>query len=139
MPAGSNHSMEDDVRFMRRSLMLAAAALSLSACNSDLLSGINGSVQGTYSLRTINGVPLPYTFSTGTTLTNETLTLSSDGSFTDYAQYNSGQSSQFYGYYTENGGSIQFTLSTGGSFQGSVSGNTLTEVVNGFTQQYQRQ
>ncbi len=129
------------MHLIRRALMLtAAAALSstLAACNVDL-TGITGSVQGNYSLRSINGYSMPYTFSQGQTLINETLTLNGDGSYTDISLWNDGHSDSHYGYYTSRSGSIDFTDQTSGfTYQGTVSGSVLTEVINGYTQRYNR-
>lgn len=124
---------------MRRALVLVAASLSLSACAVDL-TGITGSVDGNYSLRTINGYSLPYSFNNGLTVSSETLTLNRDGTFVDVARYTNGQAATYYGYYTERNGSIQFTdQSSQQSYQGSLSGSVLTQYLNGFTQTYQRQ
>ncbi len=119
--------------------MLAAATVSLSACNVDL-TNIGGSVDGRYSLRTINGYSLPYTFNNGLTVSSETLTLNSDGTFTDVARYTDGRVANYYGYYTERNGSVQFTdQSSNNTYQGSLSSGTLTQYLNGFTQTYRRQ
>jgi hypothetical protein len=119
--------------------MLAAATISLSACNIDI-AGLTGSVSGNYSLRTINGYRLPFSFPNGLAVANEMLTLDSNGNFTDVAQYSDGRTSTFYGYYTQNNGSVQFTdQSSGFSYQGSVTNGVLTQIVNGYTQTYDRQ
>jgi hypothetical protein len=130
--------MEEDVQVMRRALALVAA-VTLSACNVDI-SGITGSVEGSYSLRTINGYSLPYTFNTGVTVNSETLTLNRDGTFVDVARYADGRVTTYYGFYTERNGSLQFTdQSSGFTYTGSLSGGTLTQVLNGFTQTYRRE
>ena len=124
---------------LRRVIMLAAATVSLAACNVDL-TGIGNSVDGSYSLRTINGYSLPYTFNNGVTVSSETLTLNRDGTFVDVARYTNGQAATYYGYYTEQNNTIQFTDQTSQtSYQGSLNGNQLTQYLNGFTQTYQRQ
>lgn len=123
---------------MRRILLLALTAASLSACSMDTL-GPSGSVEGTYSLRTINGSTLPYTFSSGARLISDDLTLNRDGSFVDVSRYDDGTTSTDQGYYTEYNGALTFDSSeTGLSYQGSISRDVLTEVVNGFTQVFIR-
>jgi hypothetical protein len=133
-----NLTMEEDVQVLRRALVLAAA-VTLSACNVDL-AGLTGSVEGSYSLRTINGYSLPYSFPSGLTVSSETLTMNDDGTFVDVARYTNGQVATYYGFYTERNSVIQFTdQASGFSYQGSVSGSTLTQTVNGYTQTYRRQ
>ena len=61
---------------MRRLVMFALAS-TLAACSLDS-TGPNGSVAGNYSLRTINGQSLPYTFSGGLRLMSDDLTLMSE-------------------------------------------------------------
>lgn len=129
------------MHLIRRALVLTAAVAltsTLAACNVDL-TGITGSVRGNYSLRTINGYSLPYTFSQGQMLINETLTLNGDGSYTDVSLWNDGHSDSHYGSYTSGNGSIQFTDQTSGfTYQGTLNGSVLTEVINGYTQRFSR-
>ena len=113
-------------------------ALGLAACANDATAP-STSINGNYSLRTINGSNLPYTFSSGSQLTNEVLTLNTDGSFTDQSQYSNGQLITDTGYYTNLNGSITFNDSTAGiTYQGSLSGTVLTEIVSGYTQTFQK-
>ena len=112
--------------------------LGLAACASDATAPTT-SVEGSYALRTINGTTLPYTFSNGLQLTGERLVLNSDGSFTDTAEYGNGRTSTDSGYYTNLNGSITFTDVTAGiTYQASLSGTVLTEIVSGFTQTFQK-
>ena len=121
-----------------RNLALLALALGLAACATDATAP-STSVEGSYSLQRINGTALPYTFSNGTQLTSDRLMLSTDGSFTDIARYSNGQSSTDVGYYTSLNGAITFNSQTSGfTYQGSLSGTVLTEIINGFTQTYQK-
>ncbi len=122
---------------MRRILVLAVA-IALSACSMDATSP-SGSVEGTYTLRTINGQSLPYTFSTGLTLSSEQLTLHRDGTYDDVSRYADGSTGIDQGYYTNYNGAITFDSNrTSAVYQGSVSGNVLTEIVNGYTQTFQK-
>ena len=124
---------------MRRFLLLALTAASLSACSTDTL-GPSGNVSGTYTLRTINGVRLPYTFTSGQRLISDDLTLYRDGTFLDVSRYDDGTSNSDQGFYSNFNGSLTFESSeTGLTYQGSVTDNALTEVVNGFTQVFERE
>ena len=113
-------------------------AFGLMACAIDATAP-STSVEGSYSLRTVNGTTLPYTFSNGLQLTGERLVLNSDGSFTDTSQYGNGRTSTDAGYYTNLNGSITFNDVTAGiTYQASLSGTVLTEIVSGFTQTFQK-
>ena len=122
---------------LRRFVMLALAGTMLAACSSDS-TGPNGSVAGTYTLRTIDGQPLPYTFSGGLRLTSDELTLMSDGTYEDVSRYSDGTSFVDDGDYTNYNGSITFYSSSGDIYQGSVSRDVLTQILNGYTQVFQR-
>jgi hypothetical protein len=122
---------------MRRALVLAAA-LALSACNMDATAP-GTSVEGSYTLRTINGSSLPYTFNTGLTLTSEVLTLYRDGTYQDLSRYSDGSTFVDSGDYTSYNGSITFDSDRSSLiYQGSLSGSVLTEIVNGYTQTFQK-
>lgn len=122
---------------MRRALVLVLA-LALSACAMDSTSP-SGSVDGSYTLRTINGQSLPFTFRTGLTLTSEVLTLYRDGTYQDESRYSDGSRFTDSGIYTSFNGSITFDSDRSSlTYQGSVSGNVLTEIVNGYTQTFQK-
>jgi len=121
---------------MRRLAMFALAA-TLAACNSDA-TGPNGSVSGTYELRTLNGQPLPYTFSSGLRLIDNDLTLYSDGTYEDVSSYSDGSTDVDEGYYTDYNGALTFYSTTGFVYQGSVTRDILTTVYNGFTHVFER-
>ena len=122
---------------MRRVVILGFA-LALAACSSDMTAP-SVSIVGSYQLMTINGQSLPYTFSNGLTLYGDVLSLSSDGTFIDRSNYSNGQASTQQGYFTNNNGAIVFSDQTSGfTYQGSLSGQVLTEIVSGYTQAYQK-
>ena len=124
---------------MRRIAFFALTAASLTACSMDSL-GLPTNVAGTYSLRRINGASLPYTFSGGSRLVSDDLTLYTDGTFLDTSRYDTGETSSDRGFYTNDNGSLDFESSeTGIRYQGSVTNNVLTEVVNGYTQVFEKQ
>jgi len=121
---------------MRRLAMFALAG-SLAACSMDSTRP-NGSVAGSYTLRTINGQSLPYTFSGGLRLTSDDLTLLSNGTYQDVSRYSDGTSFVDDGDYSNNNGAITFYSSTGQTYQGSVSGDVLTQILNNYTQVFER-
>ena len=121
---------------MRRLVMFALAG-TLAACSLDS-TGPNGSVAGNYTLRRINGQVLPYTFSGGLRLMSDELTLMSDGTYQDVSRYDDGTSFVDEGDYSNNNGALTFYSSTGETYQGSVSGNVLTQVINNYTQVFER-
>ena len=125
---------------MRRITGLLVLGLALvGACNSDSTSPSGGTLTGSYSLRTVNGSALPYNFPNGLVLVSETLTLGSNGSYTDVATYNSGQTSTEFGSYSALNNSVTFHDQTDGiTYSGSVSADVLTEISNGYTSVYQR-
>jgi hypothetical protein len=121
---------------MRRLAMFALAA-TMAGCSLDS-TGPNGSVAGTYNLRTINGQSLPYTFSSGLRLTSDQLTLYRDGTYEDVSRYADGSSFVDDGDYTNYNGALTFYSTTGQVYQGSVSRDILTQVLNGYTQVFER-
>jgi hypothetical protein len=126
---------------MRRIAVLGLV-VAIMACSNDSTSP-SGSVAGTYTLQTINGTALPYTFSSpngSVVLESDVLTLFSNGTYTDVPQYSPSQgSSTENGTWSNNNGSITFDDQTDGiEYQGSVSGTVLTEFVSGFTEVYHK-
>ena len=125
---------------MRRLVMLALAGTlaAAAACSSDS-TGPNGSVAGTYSLRTIDGQPLPYTFSSGLRLMSDQITLFSDGTYEDVSRYDDGSSFVDDGNFTSYNGAVTFYSTSGDTSQGSSSRDVLTQIYNGYTQVFQRE
>ncbi len=128
---------------MRRFAIAALAVafpVFMSACDN----GSNSveptvSIAGTYTLRTINGTSLPFTFSDGSTMTSEVLTLFSDGTYSDTEQFSDGSLAVEQGFYDALNGSITFTVSPSGqAYGGSLSGSVLTEIFPNFTLVYQK-
>ena len=122
---------------MRRLLTLVGLALTLtaSACD-DNSTGPNGSVVGTYRLRTINGQTLPFTFSgtSGVTVVAEQTTLNADGSYVDITRFADGSTFEENGVYTNNNGALFFQdFDDQIEYSGSVSGNVLTEFFTNYT------
>jgi hypothetical protein len=128
---------------MRR-LALLAAVIALAACNNDSTSP-NGQVTGTYSLRTVNGNALPYTFSDGSVLVSDRLSLNNDGTYFDVATFSNASNATEQGLWSINNNLINFNDQTDAfSYSGSLSGSVLTETFPGvrgsgsITEVYQR-
>ena len=110
---------------MRR-IALFMAMIALAACND--ATSPNGSAVGTYSLRTINGSNLPYTFSDGSVLVSDQLVLDSDGSYMDQAHFSNRQDFIEQGFWSINNNLITFNDENDGiNYTGSLSGTILTE------------
>ena len=111
---------------MRR-IALLAALVALAACNSDSTSP-NGSAQGSYSLHTVNGNALPFTFSDGSVLVSDQLTLNANGTYVDVATFSNAGTATEQGLWSINNNLISFQDQTDNfSYQGSLSGSVLTE------------
>ena len=121
---------------MRRFAMFALAG-TLAGCSIDS-TGPYGSVEGSYTLRTINGQPLPYTFPSGRRLVDDRLVLHRDGSFEDLSTYSDGSTTYDDGDYENYNGSLTFYSTTGDVYQGSVTRDVLTQFINGYTQRFER-
>lgn len=110
----------------------------------------NGSILGTWDLRSINGTMLPFIVSSGTTTTtfsSSVLTISEDGTYSEVTtrtdeDFNSSGTRTIteMGTWTAVNGFITFTDQTDGGLQytGSVTGNTLTENYLDLTPVYSR-
>lgn len=124
---------------MRR-ITIAALGIGLAACSNMDSTSPSVSLAGNYSLRTINGSPVPYTFASGVTLQSDMLTINPNGTYSDTEQDSDGQVIVEQGYYTSYNGAITFTdQSNNNTYSGSLSGSVLTEIVAGLTETYQKQ
>ena len=117
---------------------IAALAIALAGCGSDITAP-SGAVNAEFSVRTVNGSTLPYTFpSSGHTLQSEKLTLFNDGTYSDDEQFTDGTVYVEQGYYVNNNGAITFTnAENGASYSGSLSGSVLTVIIGTLTEVYQ--
>ena len=131
---------------MRRILMtlvLAAAA----ACG-DNSTGLGASVEGTYTLRTINGTALPYTVQSGTTtvrVIDDVITLNLNGTYseightqTTFNGVTTTDTGTDTGTYTTAGTAITLRSNDGTSISGTVNGGTLTIVDQGLAAVFTR-
>src|SRR6059058_2655172 len=126
------------MRYLKTIFAAVALATATACANNDVVSP-NGSIVGSWSLRTINGSSLPYFIDSRTELTGERLNLFSDGTYADVASYSDGSTFTENGFYTVNNNAITFNDQTDRlTYSGSVSGNVLTEISGSFTAVYQR-
>jgi len=125
-----------------KKLAIALFAATLVACsdNKNVVTPLL-TVPGTYNLQTINGSPLPFTFSDGVTLTSDVLVLADDGTFTETMKVADGRVFVDTGVYTVNGTAINFVDQTAGfSYAASINGTQLTAVFpNGLTEVFLKQ
>lgn len=113
---------------MRR-IALLMAVIALAACND--ATSPNGSASGSYSLRTVNGFNLPYTFSDGSVLISDQLVLNTDGSYIDQAHFSNRSDTMEQGFWSINNNLISFNDETDGiNYTASLSGTVLTETFN---------
>lgn len=113
---------------MRR-IALLMAVIALAACND--ATAPNGSASGSYSLRTVNGFNLPYTFSDGSVLISDQLVLNTDGSYIDQAHFSNRSDTMEQGFWSINNNLISFNDETDGiNYTASLSGTVLTETFN---------
>lgn len=113
---------------MRR-IALFLAVIALGACHD--ATSPNGSAIGTYTLRTVNGFNLPYTFSDGSVLISDQLVLDSDGSYVDQARFSNRSDLIEQGFWSINNNLITFNDETDGiNYTASLSGTVLTETFN---------
>ena len=113
---------------MRR-IALLMAVIALAACND--ATSPNGSASGSYSLRTVNGFNLPYTFSDGSVLISDQLVLNTDGSSIDQAHFSNRSDTMEQGFWSINNNLISFNDETDGiNYTASLSGTVLTETFN---------
>ena len=133
---------------MRR-LFAALALATLAACGSDSsVNPNNDAVEGVYSLRTVNGQPLPFTVQgNGITivLTSDVMTVAKDGSWTETVAYRqtidaqtTNEADADAGSWTRVGDTMTFTSSANGNFQGSYANGTVTFNDPGFVAVFKR-
>ncbi len=137
---------------MRRSKFLSciiAVAFTAACGGSDKAIGPTlASISGTYDLKTINGSNLPFvvaqTGSNKTEITADVVT-ATGSAFTELLTVRATQNGQVTtqtfsdaGSFTLNGNAVTFAYQDGSTGTGTVSGNTFTVAVDGFSFFYQK-
>ena len=123
---GSSLRSTSEAQVIRR-VVLPLALAALGACGSDASTSPNSdAIEGTYSLRTVNGSALPFTIQSGpnsVTLTTDVITIASNGAWTESIVYRQ----------TINGDTTNGTDADGGTWVRAGSSVTLQSSVNGGT------
>ena len=125
-----------------------AASFSLVACGGDSTAP-QPSIGGTYNLRTINGANLPFTNFQSATEKDEIITdviTASGGSFTELTTYRitvngqvTSQTGSDAGSYVTTGTNVSWSLNSGSSGTGTISGNTFIMAFPGISLYYVHQ
>jgi hypothetical protein len=116
---------------MRRTTAGMLLAVALLACSADAITSDTSVYAGDYTLRSVNGNPLPYAISNTPTLTlaitSETFTLLTNGSFVDITHYQRTQNAvtdlptdTLRGTFTVRGQTVNFTTIGGSLFAGTI-------------------
>ena len=132
-----------------RKLVAALFLATFVACGGDSVTDVNASIAGTYTLRTVNGSPLPYVFpNTGTDkveIIDDAVTVTDAGTYTEvgHARLTSGTSVTTQvvtdnGTYTRTGTAVSFRSVDGTVSSGSVSGSSITIADVGLSLLYQK-
>ncbi|MEP6618783.1 MAG: hypothetical protein ABJE47_05695 [bacterium] len=122
---------------MRRAV-IALLALSFSACLTEPSEA--GVAAGRYTLQSVNGTALPFTFPNNVAVVSEILILDPNGTFQDIATRSDGAAVTDVGNYTVVGNRVTFSDQTVLLlYSGDISGNVLTTLVGTFTERWQRQ
>jgi len=122
----------------------AAAALTATACSDS--TGINGNIEGSYELRTINGQSLPVTLSnSGRTYQDGVLEIDNNGEFVETLQFRDfgdtfSDQQSYFGTWDRNGSDLVFNYESGARFVGRrvSSSRIVIEDPNGDEYTYQR-
>ena len=133
-----------------RPALAAALLLVAAACGSDTGTGPDdGSITGSYTLRTINGQNLPYTtLSSGLNkaeVLSSSLSLNADGTFREersmrrtHAGVAITEAEPKFGTYTSTGSGVTFKATDGAQASGTRGSGSITFVEGGFTFVYGR-
>ena len=127
---------------MRKLMSMVLLVVGIAACsdnNNNTVIPIQ-SIPGDYVLKTINGSPLPFTFTGGITLNTDILSLHDNGSFIETMSLSDGRVVVDTGVYTSNNNFLTITDETAGfTYSASLTGSVLTAVFpTGLTEVFQK-
>lgn len=134
---------------MKRFASVLVAALLFTACSDDG-TGPEASLAGTYTLRTVNGQNLPFTFFQAAgykaEILSDTYTVNANGTFSNTAQFRETEgttvtttSETYTGTWTQSGNAIVFKDNEGDSQTATFTGgNTLTMTAEGLVAVYRK-
>ena len=135
---------------VHRFIGILALSVFVASCGSDSATApISTSIAGSYTLRTINGAPLPFIVlqvgADKVEVLNETVVVAEGGTFMQQGSLRvteggvvSTESYAETGTYTRNGTAITFVNSDGSSGTGTVNGATITISIVGFAFMYRK-
>lgn len=138
------------MRILRAALVPAVMLLALAGCDSDSTGPDANAHVGTYTLVTVNGSPLPFVvvqvLNDKIEVTKGSVTLNADGTYSDRVTLRATEGGSTTteeeastGTYAMNGTSVSFIeTSSGETYSGSLSGDDLTVIVEGFTAVYNK-
>lgn len=120
----------------------------LGACD-DSGTGPDNSVHGTYTLDTVNGNKVPFAIvqigNDKLEIMSGSVTINADGTFSGRTTLRTTEEGRttteeesFTGTYTNTNNSFTFRTSDGDTYSGSVTGGSLTLIVEGFTLVYRK-
>ena len=136
---------------MRSALFAIALGTVLAACGGDSSTGHSEAVNGTFTLRTVNGSNLPFTLlefpDYKLEITSDVLTLRPDGTFSDVATFRETDAGTVTtpvvpttGTYTRSGNTITMRDSDGDTLIGTINGDAITVLIeDAFSAVYRRQ
>jgi len=133
---------------MRRLLALLVLSAAV-ACGGDSSTNPSATLTGSYSLRTVNGSPVPYTViqigADKYEIVSDVVTLNEGGTWSESGTDRTTQSGQVTtgtitdnGTYTVNGTAITLISSQSGTVTGAVGAGTLTLTAEGIVLVYQK-
>ena len=129
---------------MHRLLAALSLLVLLAGCGGDGSTDPTAGIAGTYSLRTVNGSPLPYTLQQSGTfkleITSDAYALTDNGTWTEAWSERTTSNGQVTtetftdaGTYSRSGTAITLVSPGAGAVSGTVSGGTLTLAAQGFS------
>ena len=123
-------------------MSIALLAIGLAACsdNNNAVAIPLQTIPGDYVLQTLNGSPLPFTFSDGVTLNSDVLSLADGGTFSETMKLADGRTFVDTGVWTSSGNSLTITDETAGfTYSATLSGTVLNAVFpNGLTEVFHK-
>jgi hypothetical protein len=123
-------------------MSIALLAIGLAACsdNNNAVTIPLQTIPGDFVLQTLNGSPLPFTFSDGVTLNTDVLSLADGGTFSETMKLADGRVFVDTGVWTASGNSLTITDETAGfTYSATLSGTVLTAVFpNGLTEVFHK-
>ena len=126
------------MRFKLSTLLACACAAVLAGCLGGSTEPIN--TTGTYVLTSINGSALPYTYSNGSAVKSEVLTLSADGTYRDDITRPDGSALVDVGNYNNFGNIVSFAdVTLGITYQATATSTSLTIVIGNYSEIFMKQ